>query len=287
MKRFYIRVALAAAGILSVGVGALAFQQLGAFRKWSFVSPARRILATFEAGSVPEKWSDADAKADVVRDAHLIDMQGLLRPRASNAYGIVVGEHGTGKSTLVRQAARSVAPGQANGVVCIDVDDVPNFGMDLAATLGISGEDVSLEVAARRRLMMVTKEESPFDLSTEPLTSWLRVRAPLDEAARLFFAKYQRPMTLVIDGADALAKEQPLFLDRLQDYAKATADAGHLRVVFVSSDKTAIARMKPRASWTRSLVPLEVGDVSDADAVAFLVKRGLCRVSAGRCFCAS
>jgi hypothetical protein len=102
------------------------------------------------------------------------------------------------------------------------------------------------------------------------------------EAATLFFLEHHRPMTLVIDGVDALAREQPTFFDILQDFAKTAADSGTLCVVFVSSDKAAVERMKPRSSWSRARRPLEVGDVPDADAVAYLVKRGVSIVTAGK-----
>ena len=76
------------------------------------------------------------------------------------------------------------------------------------------------------------------------------------------------PATLVLDGVDGIAEEGPQFLDMLQTFAKAAADAGVLRVVFVSSDDTAPAR------WSRAAVPVEVpvGDISDAEALNFLVK---------------
>lgn len=276
-QKLYFRVAFAVVGGASIVVAIVAYRSGHSADD----SPAERIKATFVAGSVPEVWTSIDASADIARDALLADIQSLLRPAATRKYGVIIGETGTGKSTLVRQAARTVAAGSASGVVCVDVCDVPKFATDLATVLGVSAETVSLEVAARRRVMHTTKEESSFDPSVEPLATWLRISTPLKEAARLFFLEHHRPMTLVIDGVDALAREQPAFLESLQDFAKTAADSGTLRVVFVSSDKAAVERMKPRSSWSRARKPLEVGDVPDADAVAYLVKRGVSIVTAG------
>lgn len=92
-------------------------------------------------------------------------------------------------------------------------------------------------------------------------------------AASAFRRKYKRPMTLVIDGVHKLETDDPKFLDKLQDFAKDAADTGSLNVVFVSSDKTALVHMKSRSSWSRASKPLEIGDIPDAAAVAFLERR--------------
>ena len=109
--------------------------------------------------------------------------------------------------------------------------------------------------------------------STQKDFAWQDYNTMVDEAATAFRRKYNRPMTLVIDGVHKLATDDPKFLDKLQDFAKDAADTGSLNVVFVSSDKPALVHMKSRSSWSRAATPLEIGDIPDDDAIAFLKRR--------------
>ncbi len=95
-------------------------------------------------------------------------------------------------------------------------------------------------------------------------------------AAELFKAKHDRPMVLVIDSADVLAKRNPDFFGLLQDFAKNCADRGTLRIVFISSDGSALPLLMARSAWSRAeKPPFEIGEIADEEAVDFLVKRGV------------
>ena len=87
-------------------------------------------------------------------------------------------------------------------------------------------------------------------------------------------AKHKRPMTLVIDDVQNLLKQKPAFLDTLQRFAKREADIGHLRVVFVSSDFTALTHMQRRSEFSRCKV-MEIGesDVKEDDAIQCLLTK--------------
>ena len=83
---------------------------------------------------------------------------------------------------------------------------------------------------------------------------------------------------LVIDAADYVAKTNPVFCNDLQDFAKVCADAGSLRIIFVSSEGAALPLMHVSSAWSRMLKPpYEVPDIGSEEAVAFLVRRGLDR----------
>lgn len=88
-------------------------------------------------------------------------------------------------------------------------------------------------------------------------------------------AKHGRPMTLVIDDVQKLAREKPQFRLKLQEFAKDCADGGHLRVVLVSSDLTVLTFLQDNTSMYRCKRPLEVGesDISAAAAVEYLLAR--------------
>jgi Cdc6-like AAA superfamily ATPase len=47
------------------------------------------------------------------------------------------------------------------------------------------------------------------------------------------------PLVVVIDNINRLAKEDPKMLELLQDFAKNSADAGTIRIVFVASEGNA------------------------------------------------
>lgn len=51
--------------------------------------------------------------------------------------------------------------------------------------------------------------------------------------------KNERPLVVVIDNVNRLAKKNPQILEELQDFAKDTADRRTLRVVFVASEGNA------------------------------------------------
>jgi len=102
------------------------------------------------------------------------------------------------------------------------------------------------------------------------------VRDVLLKAAAAFRTKHGRPAVLIIDAADYLAKKRPGFFSDLQDFAKVCADAGSLRVVFVSSEGAALPLMRASSAWSRLLKPpFEVHDISDDAAREFLVSRGM------------
>ena len=238
--------------------------------------PARKsMLSAFVVGFVPSKWTNNDNASIVPRpelDARLL---ALVRPTAvTSTYAVIVGEHGTGKSTAVRKAARTRGTTQdgVNGVVYIEVAESRKFSVDLLSCLDAAVPTIDWLGGVRRRVEATTKDEVGVDLTKEPLSTWLTVTGPLEAAAEEFRQAYKRPMTLVIDGVQKFVADDPLFLNKLQDFAKAAATTGNLQVVFVSSDMSALEHMRRRSSWSRAAPALYIGDITDDEAVDFLVK---------------
>ena len=247
---------------------------------------SRRMVAAFEYGgaqtgrlrattSLPwdVEFRANDALASVPRPVLIADLKALLRPEATSQYALVVGESGTGKSTAVRNAVRSL-PSPKGAIYFSTPVLVASFSSNLARAVGYA---------------------PPFD----PLASvfgWLGGQAPstpradgvawpelfraLQEAATRFHKKHKRPAVLVIDASDYVAKKDPLFFLDLQDFAKRCADMGTLRVVFVSSEGVALPLMSASSAWSRALPPYEVQDIDDALAVDYLVDRGMARPAA-------
>ncbi|CAG8714162.1 9854_t:CDS:2, partial [Ambispora leptoticha] len=93
--------------------------------------------------------------------------------------------------------------------------------------------------------------------------------------SELLYEKYKRPIVLILDQVDRIAKEDPKFLRILQDFAKDCADKGTLVIVFIASEGLVPQIMRSRSAWSQASTPFEVGDISDEEAVKFLQDSGI------------
>ena len=101
----------------------------------------------------------------------------------------------------------------------------------------------------------------------------------LKSAGDAYRQTHGRPPVLVVDGADILHKKDPQFLADLHSLAKTCADYNSLWVVFVVSEKAAADMLSQNSSSSRE-ESFEVGEIADADAVTYLVQRGVPKDSA-------
>eukprot|EP01039_Chlorochromonas_danica_P001489 gene1489-1623_t len=185
----------------------------------------------------------------------------------------------SGKSTAVRKVIASL--GEPRGVVYFNTPDNPRyFSVQLAKTIGLKDEIVG---GVRRYLSGHSKEEKESDMNYEPLaTHSKRLRNALLEAASAFKKKHKRPLVLVIDSADRLAEKEPEFLEIFQDFAKDCACEGTLRIVFIFRDGSALPLLQGCSARSRAEEPLEVGEISDEDAVKYLVSKSVPEPNAKR-----
>jgi hypothetical protein len=257
---------------MGVGVGFFSFVILQYFNVP--VAPplecaADRVLRAFEEGrgvQAPETVAHVD------RQQLNEDLSLILRPQKSNKYCLIVGEKGTGKTTAVSYAL-STLPDMRGAIYIMCPLSARLFSLHLKeVTDCMDPADVS--GGMRRRLEGATKEEKGPDLDKEPLATFEQLISPLTAAAVTFKARHGRPAVLVIDGADFLAQQCPAFLGNLQDFAKISADSTNLRVVFVSSDGTALPLLTARSTSSRMSRPYEIGEISDDQATDYLVRRG-------------
>ena len=189
----------------------------------------------------------------------------------------IVGENGTGKSTAIRKMISNLDCG---AVYFNCPENASSFSIRLLTAIGYR-PSIDFSGGILRRLEMKTKEEGEVGLKSEPYSTWIVVSFLLIKVGTKFRTKYNRPMVLVIDSADVLAKSDPQFLGMIQDFAKNCADMGILRVVFVSSDGSALPLLMSRSAWSRAEKPaFEVGEISDDEAVVFLVKAGVAEAEA-------
>eukprot|EP00386_Alphamonas_edax_P010462 GDKI01033769.1.p1 GENE.GDKI01033769.1~~GDKI01033769.1.p1 ORF type:complete len:428 (-),score=75.60 GDKI01033769.1:458-1741(-) len=240
----------------------------GASLLWSFADP-NPVLTSFKTG----KWNYVATPSYpwVERPDVLLDLQtDILRPLVANKYIVLVGQAGSGKSTLVNRAAREV-PSHFNGTNGVVYFRVPSyrdlefkFITQLADLVGFSFVKSSpLDVFAS---YFGFKIQQPPDSPSlwDPLSDALRA------AATKFKEEHGRPATLVIDDAQELHKKDVLLLDELQSFAKEVADLHILRVVFVSSEFSVYTHMYKQSPKSRSKA-VEMMSMSTEGAINYLV----------------
>ena len=252
-----------------------------AYVMWNYPRPEDvpdSVLDTFESGG-KLGWDEEfkrDADAVVKRPDVETHLQEFFYPDPTTdaSYVLIVGEHGTGKSTAVRRVVRERE--RINGAIYVNVpDDIRFFGGVVASAVGMPDTIVDIKSGVIRRINQETKEVRDLPLSEEPSATWARASIVIRGAASKFYDKHKRPAVLIIDGAELFAQENPAFLQQLQLFAKQRTDEGCLRMVFVSSDGSVLEQLQSRSAKSRMRKPpFEVGDVSDKEAVEFLTRKG-------------
>ena len=236
-----------------------------------------RMVRTFEAGGVVGGWPwessthwdthrETDADARVARPELIADLAALLRPKVTKHYALVVGEIGTGKSTAVRAAVRSLP--HPKGAVYFTTPEI--MSPFLSGLGDATGYFHSFDPLAR----LYT-----WCSSCGTLTGWAALRRALRLAEDAYRAKHGRPAVLVIDHVEYIAKNNPAFFTDLQEFAKACAHAGSLRIVFVLSEGPSppLPLMQASSAWSHALPPFEIPDIDDHEATEYLVDSGLDR----------
>jgi hypothetical protein len=104
---------------------------------------------------------------------------------------------------------------------------------------------------------------------------WTSVSEKVVDGANRLKTLRSCPGVLVVDGADLIAKADPVFFKKLLGFAKFCAYKKCLRVVFViSDDRDAEALVMTRKYFGRVSF-LEVGDLDDEEAVQCLTRSGM------------
>ena len=221
-----------------------------------------------------------DSHATVARQRLEADIASILRPSIVNKYAIIVGPGGTGKSTAVRKVVHALiaegAGGAGAGVAHFSTRELlADFSQDLARAVGYR-TPINFLDRMRRYITGEIKEQAAPPLQRyEPRASWSPLSRLLMSAAKLHKARHGRAPTLVLDAMDVIAKKDAAFFGEVQEFAKACADGGILRVVFIFSDGDALPPLLSSSAESRCDKDqiYEVGDISDNDAIKFVASR--------------
>jgi hypothetical protein len=241
---------------LYLGVGGGLALALGyAWYKESEGCISREMLNVFESGGAPD-----DIVAELVERPTLVaDLQTLLKPDLTDhLYYVVIGDEGTGKSTVIRAAIRSLASPKA--VVYCEVRSSLDFVGDLAKIVGYRP---SFSLRARFWRWMQGEDFKA------PVLTWGQLQSKLASVAKIA----SKPLVIVLDSADRLFEEDPEFFSKLQRDAKAGADHGSPIYVFVLTKGRGLTLLRSHSEWSRAALPFEVQDVSNDQAVKVLLAK--------------
>ena len=109
---------------------------------------------------------------------------------------------------------------------------------------------------------------------SDGIAPWDELQADLIKVAKAYQSKYGSPLVLIIDDADYIAKDDSAFFKKLLKFAETQAAANTLRMVFVSYEGSTINLLMDDPTKEHAQV-LEVGDLSDEQAVEYLLRRGV------------
>ncbi|GBC07423.1 hypothetical protein RclHR1_07450011 [Rhizophagus clarus] len=187
-------------------------------------------------------------------------LKAIFQPTKNQSrYYIIYGEHGTGKTTLIRLASREVG----FGVVYVDVPPIVNyFGEAFGKAINFAFEDVSLSNHLRRKLGSTNESDNP---------KWMRALKTFQHAAEAYKIKYDRPMVIVYDNVSRL---DPEIICTLQNSAKDNADSRTYIAVFVINESSVLKIMENNSSYSRAFnEPIEIGDFTKEESIEYLVNK--------------
>ncbi|RPA92019.1 hypothetical protein L873DRAFT_1818348 [Choiromyces venosus 120613-1] len=203
------------------------------------------------------------AVPDVKRKAMLVERPGamraiesILKPQSDYAfYDMIVGNHGTGKTTLIRHVGH-----QLDGILYVNIS--PN---------SVSEETFAEEFAKAFHWTPAT--HFWHGEAADDREILVKVFNEFHNQAKVFKKNKGRSPVLVLDNIDCLAQANPKLLNILQDMAKDAADDGLYITVFVTSEGGAPIQMLGRSARSRLGKVMEIGDMNHDEAIDFLCNK--------------
>ncbi|KAF8537844.1 hypothetical protein BDD12DRAFT_911207 [Trichophaea hybrida] len=189
---------------------------------------------------------------------------------APTKYDVIIGYHGTGKSTLIREIA-----GEIPGIVYVLIPPCKPGKCEELLTAAfkeaLNRQEPGISYAKMMwNNIMGRQLYKPDDIST---TNWRRVFKDFGHAATKFKAQHSRNAVLVFDNINVIAEADKELLAVLQGYAKIAADLGLFKVVFVCSDGVAPFQMRSNSAWSRADSECRIGDLTSSEALDYLIKK--------------
>jgi hypothetical protein len=226
-------------------------------------------------------------------------------------YDVIVGNPGTGKSTIIEKVAGSIG-----GVVYVHIPlelEVDNAVAD-ALIDALHWEEphtawttVLFNPSQRSGKPCISAIDYHLltslgtDNSAEATAKIHQILKEFELLAQKFHSQTNRPAVLVFDNIDIVAARHPRLLETLQGYAKKACDHNLYKVVFVCSDGVAPPQMKSESigpssvvdiiadtaagnsSWSRGpSIERFIGDLTESQAKEYLLEIGFARWEADK-----
>jgi hypothetical protein len=243
------------------------------------------IVKTFAAGNCNKRFqqqsnASIDESYKVHRSELVSRLQNLIQSRGyASKYTVIVGENGVGKTTAIMDALCSIEG--RKGAIYFLIENPVRFSRRLSEVLNYRISTSSVFDSILLSLSMKSEYTVDPALDHEPLATWYLIQPAIVKAAQIYKEKYHQIITLILDGIDLVAKFDTekvspalSILGALQIFAKNMADQKLVHVMFVTSDGVSLSFLSKSSAITRAAL-YEVGDISDAQAVKYLKKRGV------------
>jgi ATPase family associated with various cellular activities (AAA) len=154
-------------------------------------------------------------------------------------YWVIVGEHGTGKTTTVQKVCNEIG----KGIIYVDVpEDLSEFGKDFAQAIGVYYHQQNVGPLSYIHKSVLGPEQG-IELMLIPVLSWDVVYGIFKEYADWYRKENNKAPVIVIDNINRLANDAPKILQILQDGAKDAVGSGLFTAVFVISDGSALSQV--------------------------------------------
>ena len=172
------------------------------------------MLETLEKGNCPQPSVSENAVPRLELHRKLVEL--FTQPQDDNFY-LITGESGSGKTTAIRKAAIEVGA----GVIYVDV---PSSLLSLPQAITKSFNYT---------------EELNFWQTSSPICE--SVLATLSKVANDYYRLSQnKPLVLIIDNANQIAKQDLQLWTSLQYFAKTEAQANRIKIFFVTGTEEMI-----------------------------------------------
>ncbi|RHZ87735.1 hypothetical protein Glove_30g138 [Diversispora epigaea] len=217
------------------------------------------LKKTIENGTRPDVGVSREKL--VSRDDVVNCLNKILKPNEDQSfYHVICGEHGSGKTTLMKISSNNVK----NGVIYVEIpSDTKDFGKAFGKALNFEFEE---HISFTKQLIRKMGNTN----NTFEEAKWKRALGAFKHVAKVYKAKHGVPPIIIYDNISQLAHKNPDILDILQDDAKNNADTRKYIAVFVSSEGMIPKRMECRSSWSRAEPVMEIGDLSKEESIKYL-----------------
>ncbi|RIA99368.1 hypothetical protein C1645_730976 [Glomus cerebriforme] len=207
----------------------------------------------------------------VSRSLFVNRLKKIFQPsRNQSFYHVISGEHGTGKSTLIKIASNEVGC----GVIYIDL---PSNLSELGEAFG-----KAINCAFEKRISITRKLIQRFKENDEPKVSkWESAIRALNHASAVYKAKHNKPMVIIYDNVNCLVhtnQKSSIFSRTVQSTMLMTESISlYLSAVKVQCLKGwnyYLQSITARSAWSRVDIPvMEIGDLSKEESIIYLVDK--------------